>query len=371
VRGNSHSLAGYRVGVTADRRADEQAQLLRRHGAEVLLGPTVRTVPFRDDGQTLDATLRVLERPPDVVVCMTGLGVRTWFETAESFELADELTEVLERATLVVRGPKAAAALHAIGLTADEVVIPATSSTVIEYLRQHGVSGSRLAVQLDGDPAAPVIGELETLGALVEPVPVYGWTVPEDPAPAVHLISEACEGRLDAITFTSRPSVWNLAAIARQHGRYAELRAAMSERVTVVGVGPVSAEAACELTASRVIQPVRHRLGSMVRALAEHLSGRARVLRANGAELRWQGRSLISGDNAVSLSDRELAVLEALWRGAGTVVPKHELLRTVWGPTVNDAHLVEVTVSRLRQRLGPAGECIETVVRRGYRLGVG
>jgi len=29
---------------------------------------------------------------------------------------------------------------------------------------------------------------------------------------------------------------------------------------------------------------------------------------------------------------------------------------------------VEVTVARLRQRLGPAGTGVETVVRRGYRL---
>jgi uroporphyrinogen-III synthase len=40
----------------------------------------------------------------------------------------------------------------------------------------------------------------------------------------------------------------------------------------------------------------------------------------------------------------------------------------VWGATESDEHVVEVTVARLRQRLGEAGTGVETVVRRGYRL---
>src|SRR5690242_6702881 len=36
-------LEGYTVGVTADRRASEQAELLRRRGARVLDGPTIAT----------------------------------------------------------------------------------------------------------------------------------------------------------------------------------------------------------------------------------------------------------------------------------------------------------------------------------------
>src|SRR4029079_12827743 len=36
-------LAGFTIGVTADRRADEQIQLLERKGATVLHGPTITT----------------------------------------------------------------------------------------------------------------------------------------------------------------------------------------------------------------------------------------------------------------------------------------------------------------------------------------
>jgi uroporphyrinogen-III synthase len=39
----------------------------------------------------------------------------------------------------------------------------------------------------------------------------------------------------------------------------------------------------------------------------------------------------------------------------------------VWTGETDD-HVVEVTVGRLRRRLGSAGTHIETVMRRGYRL---
>ncbi len=55
-------------------------------------------------------------------------------------------------------------------------------------------------------------------------------------------------------------------------------------------------------------------------------------------------------------------------RASRRVVSKRALLRRVWGPGENDEHVVEVTMARLRQRLGVAGCGIETVIRRGYRL---
>ena len=52
------------------------------------------------------------------------------------------------------------------------------------------------------------------------------------------------------------------------------------------------------------------------------------------------------------------------------MVSKAELVRTVWGDVNADHHVAEVSVARLRQRLGDAGVGIETVIRRGYRLNV-
>ena len=50
-------LEGFVVGVTADRRADEQGDLLLRRGAHVLHGPVIHTLPLGPDG-TLVLTAR-------------------------------------------------------------------------------------------------------------------------------------------------------------------------------------------------------------------------------------------------------------------------------------------------------------------------
>ena len=62
------SLAGLVVGITADRRAGEQAELLRRMGAKVLHGPTINTLTVGDQDRVLAATADVVARPPEVVL---------------------------------------------------------------------------------------------------------------------------------------------------------------------------------------------------------------------------------------------------------------------------------------------------------------
>jgi uroporphyrinogen-III synthase len=99
------ALAGYTVGVTADRRRDELAGLLENRGARVVLAPALRIVPIADDAELRAATRACLETPPDIVLVNTGIGMRGWLEAADSWGLVDPLRAVLSRAYLIARGP--------------------------------------------------------------------------------------------------------------------------------------------------------------------------------------------------------------------------------------------------------------------------
>ena len=46
---STRALDGFAIGVTADRRWEEQAELLMRRGARVVHGPTIRTIPLVAD----------------------------------------------------------------------------------------------------------------------------------------------------------------------------------------------------------------------------------------------------------------------------------------------------------------------------------
>ncbi|CAN5777426.1 uroporphyrinogen-III synthase [soil metagenome] len=361
-------LAGYTVGVTADRRADEQIELLERRGAKVIHAPTIRTLPLHDEGTLAAATRQVLAEPLDAVVLTTALGTRGWIGAAEGLGLADDLLETLGSAEVFVRGSKAKGAASTLGLTVAWAA-PTSVSEVRDELLARGVAGLRIAVQLDGSGNEPMLADLEAAGAAVVPVPIYCWTEPEDPAPAVRLVRAVVDQRIDALTFTTRTALAQLVAIAEREGRREAFLAALNRTTAVVCVGPVCADAARAIGVDEPIEPARHRLGAMVYEFAARFAEDRRSLAVAGLHLSLQGRLVTVGDAApLQLTDRERDVLLALADAGGRVLSKRELLAAVWGTAEHDTHLVEVVVGRLRQRLGDAAVAVETVHRRGYRL---
>jgi uroporphyrinogen-III synthase len=361
-------LTGFTIGVTACRRAEEQIQLLERKGAAVLHGPAIQTHPLVAEADLAAATRAVVEAPPAFTLLSTGIGVRAWFEAAESLDLAEGLLDALGRSTVLARGPKAHGAAVTNGLRVDWQAPNGWAAEMVERLVEVGGAGRRVAVQLDGASGAPLAKAVAEVGAHPIAVPVYEWTMPADTTAAGRLIEAIVERRVDAVTFTARPQVENLATIAERMGRLDPLLDALSGPVASVCVGPVCASAVTDLGLPDPVQPERPRLGSMVLAAADAFAGRARALTLAGIDLRVQGRAVVRAGSIVWLTDKERLLLDALAARPGVVWSKDELLEQVWAGTESDPHVVEVTVGRLRQRLGPAGAGVETVIRRGYRL---
>lgn len=368
---NDSPLAGYTVGVTADRRADEQIELLERRGATVLYAPTIRTHPLVDEDALANATKEALANPLDVAVLTTALGTRGWVEAAESLGLAEALVEKLAGSELYVRGAKAKGAASTLGLPVAWAA-PTSTTEVRDRLLDRGVQGARIAIQLDGAGNEPVVADLEAAGATVVGVPVYRWTLPEDTAPAVRLVRAIVEQRVDAVTFTTRTAVTQLFEIAESEGLAGALLNSLNGSTRAVCVGPVCARQARQLGVEELIEPHRARLGSMVFEFAKRFEAARLELEVGSHQLRLQGRLVsIDGDEPIVLSERERSVLLALVTAKGRVLSKTDLLSTIRGPGEHDTHLAEVVVARLRQRLGSASGVIETVHRRGYRLAVG
>lgn len=364
-------LDGFVVGMTADRRAEEQSALLRRRGARVVHGASIRTIPLIHDDRLSDAIEAVIEEPPDVVVVLTGLGTRAWFAAAEGLGRDEQLREALAGARVLARGPKAAGAAVAIGLEVTWQAPSETSAEVFLRLREEGVAGARIAVQRDGGAIAILAQQLAAIGASVIDVPVYRWTMPDDAAPAIRLVEAACDRRIDALTFTSAPAVHNLFGLADTAGLGAALRTAVGghgDGVRTACVGPVCAAAAASHGVVDAVQPARARLGAMVQALVRAFDDRSLGFRLGGVDVHLQGTTAVVGDRTVSLSPRERDVFEVLGSAPGRVIAKSELLHALWGN--GDPHTVEVTIARLRRRLGPPGRALRTVPRRGYVLDV-
>lgn len=81
---------------------------------------------------------------------------------------------------------------------------------------------------------------------------------------------------------------------------------------------------------------------------------------------RWR---LLGPAGEVELRPKALSVLKYLGDNAGRVVPRHELLETVWANVVVTDDALNHCISEIRKALGTSGDTlIETIPRRGYLL---
>ena len=361
-------LEGFVVGITADRRWEEQAELLRRRGATVVHGPCMETQYLADDDDLRQATVDVIESPPDIMVATTGIGVRAWLETAEAWGMGPALMAALGQARILARGPKAAGVVIAAGLPVWARSETEQMDDVLAKLVADGVAGRRVALQEYGMESPEFIAALEAEGATVVRVPVYRWRYPADTRPALTLVDAALNRRVDAITFTSAPAVRNLFVIAAEQHADDELRRAFNDGLVAACVGPVCAQAARDQGIDVPVEPQVGRLGLLVRALSDDLATRSRTFTVGGKELVVQGSAISADGDAAALSGRERAVLEVLAARPGVVVDRATLLERIWGSADVDPHLLEVVVGRLRRRLGRCSSAIEVTRSRGYRL---
>ncbi|MDN3246289.1 MULTISPECIES: uroporphyrinogen-III synthase [unclassified Streptomyces] len=358
-------LAGFTVGVTAARRADELGALLQRRGAAVLHAPAIRIVPLADDSELLAATKQLIDQAPDVVVATTAIGFRGWVEAADGWGLGDALLERLRAVELLARGPKVKGAVRAAGLTEEWSPASESMAEVLDRLLEQGVDGRRIAVQLHGEPLPGFVESLKAGGAEVVGVPVYRWLPPEDPGPVDRLLDAAVSRGVDAVTFTSAPAAASLLSRAEERGLLPELLAAFGHDVLPACVGPVTA-VPLQGHGVDTVQPERFRLGPLVQLLCRELPGRARALPVAGHRLEVRGHAVLVDGELRTVPPAGMSLLRALSRRPGWVVPRAELLRALPG-TGRDEHAVETAMARLRTSLG-APKLIQTVVKRGYRL---
>jgi DNA-binding response OmpR family regulator len=109
-------------------------------------------------------------------------------------------------------------------------------------------------------------------------------------------------------------------------------------------------------------------LVARVHALARRAPAAAPVVRHGDLVVDRARRRVSRAGRPISLTRKELGLLEELLSADGAVVSAETLLERVWDEHADPfSRTVTVTLGRLRSKLGPP-ELIETVVGSGYRL---
>ncbi len=369
--GGGGALDGFRIGVTSDRRSTDLITALERRGGEVLHAPALTMTHNPGEDELLADTRRVIQRKPAVVLITTGYGMQRWLEVADAAGLGAELIETLEDARILARGPKAHGAVRAAGLLDIETAGLESTTDLVDAVEASGLTDRAVVIQLHGFTDDDQLARLTGLSAELLTVTPYRWMPPSSSDRLPRLIRAACEGQLDAITFTSAPAAVATLERATSIGLYREFTRAMAEEMAVVAVGPITAQPLREAGAE-VLIPERYRLGALIRLVTEQLAER-QVQRFRGPRsvpagarllIEIRGSRVVVGDRSVRLGRTARNLLTTLSRSDG-VVTRQAL--TAQLPDSSDEHALEVAISRLRRTVG-VPELIKTVTKRGYQF---
>ncbi|MCJ7836260.1 response regulator transcription factor [Cuneatibacter sp. NSJ-177] len=94
------------------------------------------------------------------------------------------------------------------------------------------------------------------------------------------------------------------------------------------------------------------------------------VLSAGSIQLDSDARRVFVGEEEITLTLKEFDLLQYLLENSGRVLTRDQLLIHIWGYDFDgETRTVDVHIRTLRNKLGEAGQAIETVRGMGYRIG--
>lgn len=254
------------------RRADDMCSLIERHGGQPLSAPSMREIPIEDNPVAIQFVQDVIAGKFPIVILLTGVGTEALFEVARTQGLYDQLIETFKRTSLIIRGPKPAAVLSKVGLKYDvRAPEPNTWRELVTAINESGIAidGQAVAVQEYGLPNSRLYAELQTRGAIVTPVPVYRWALPEDTTPLETALRETAAGHVDILLFTSANQVSNILTVAEQCGCLAEIRTVLKDRTQVASIGPTCTEALADNGFPVHFEASPPKMGQLVRGAIE------------------------------------------------------------------------------------------------------
>jgi uroporphyrinogen-III synthase len=265
------NFQGRTVLTLESRRGQEMSRLIETYGGKPFHAPAMREVPLSSNPEALKFGDTLLEGKFDVVVFLTGVGARALSKVLETAHPAEKFVEALRKISVVARGPKPVAVLREwnvpIAIAAPE---PNTWREVLRAIDDNKLDlrDKHVAVQEYGLSNPELLEGLRDRGALVTPVPVYQWDLPEDQAPLRAAVNSIIARRIDVALFTTSVQVDHLFRIAEQVGEKAALKAGL-ENVVKASIGPTTSEVLRSYGLSIDLEASHPKMGFLVKEAAE------------------------------------------------------------------------------------------------------
>jgi uroporphyrinogen-III synthase len=261
------SFAGKRVLSFESRRAQETAELIRRHNGVPIVAPSMREVPIEENESAFLFAQELFAGHFDMVIFLTGVGTRFLTKLVTTRYPLEQFVEALRNVTIVARGPKPSAALRELGVPVTiQVPEPNTWHEILQATE--GRPERRIAVQEYGKPSTDLHDGLRERGAEVTAVPVYQWELPEDVEPLREAARLLAGRDVDVSMFTTSTQVVHLFRIAAEL-EIADAASAGLSKTLIASIGPTTSETLREYGLEPDMEPTHPKLGLLVKEAAE------------------------------------------------------------------------------------------------------
>lgn len=267
------SFDGLRVLSLESRRAAEVTKLIRTYGGEPFVVSAMREVPLESNREALEFAESLLQGKYDLVIFLTGLGVRALLDIVQTKYKREDFLAALRTVKIGARGPKPVAALRdvnvPVAITAPE---PNTWREMMQALEAEfgeQLSMMRVAVQEYGASNPEMLAGLTQKCSEVTKVPVYQWALPEDVRPLRECVLSIANGGVDVVLFMTAVQVIHLFQVAEDMGFRDELRTGLRS-IAVISIGPTTSEELAHFGIVPDFEPSRPKMGFLINEAAQY-----------------------------------------------------------------------------------------------------
>ncbi|HSF09950.1 MAG TPA: uroporphyrinogen-III synthase [Nitrospirales bacterium] len=263
---------GLRVGALESRMATEMERLIIRHGGVPIVAPSMRELPLSENPQALECGQALLSGQIDMVVLLTGVGLRTLLDVLQTRYTLHEITDALHNSVLVARGPKPAFVLKELGLSPN-ILVPEPNTwrdtlSALDAAYPDGLHGIRVAVQEYGVSNPEFLEGLRERGAEVQPVPVYRWALPDDLTPLKDLLQQVMDGLVPVLLITNAVQVEHIIKVLGEDEKINHFRKAL-HRMMVASIGNVASERLRHYGFPVDMEPSHPKMGILVKEASQ------------------------------------------------------------------------------------------------------
>ncbi len=268
---NAFTLKGKTVAITRPRdQAEDTGKLIKQYGGKPYVIPAIEIKASSDLSAVASFIAELVKEKIDYVIFMSVNGIRYLLTSAENLGLKTQLKQSLEKTVTMAVGPKTAQELRNHNIPVGLVPAKYSSEGIMQCLKQVGIASKSIWIPRTRGVTPDLAKSLGAMGGKVKEVYVYESMLPNNKDLKERFLQDLIDGKIDAIIYGSSLSAKNLFKMLRELISKEKLRDIMNNKLTIVAIGPVTAETLSEMGLRVDVIPDKYLFEEALIALAHY-----------------------------------------------------------------------------------------------------